>query len=339
MNSPQIPDPGKAAIQGVQTQAQLNPYEYLINALASTGGSGTVVNPLTGQPTSLDFTGLGTADVQNQYQDQMAQTLLNIQQNLGPQYVAQQIADLQQADPTGYASYKQLFDQIQQEANQGTPDLGLSEQTQSQIQDILKNSQTLNPQELIDAQQAARGGQVASGIYLGNAPAEAEAGAIVNATDQKQAAGNQEAQQFLASGVDPTDLQYRTIQQNMANLGAFISGQDPTAQFSSISGAQNTASPTPDSGFGVPAINEGQAAGQGINNALGLYSGEVNWANNSANPYLAGLSTLTNAAGTAFNLGYSPWNTSMPSVNPPAPAGGSSAYYDTPTTDWGATTA
>jgi len=317
MNSPSIPDPGKAAIQGVQTSAQLQPYQYLIDALASTGQAGSVTNPITGKTTNLDFTGLGTADVQNQFQNQMAQTLLDIQQGLGPEFIAQRLADLQQADPTGYAAYKQLFDQIKQESAQGPPGLGLSEQTQNQIQDILSKSQSLNPQELTDVQQGVRGNQVGSGIYLGNAPAQAEAGAVVNATDQKQAAGQQEAQSFLSSGVDPTDLKYRSIQQDMANLGAFISGQNPTAQFSSISGAQNQGSPYPNSGFGITPINEGQAAGQGINNALGIYQGQVDWSQNNANPYLAGLSTAAGAAGTAFNLGYSPWNTT-----PKAPGGG-----------------
>ena len=311
-SAPSIPDPGKAAIQGVQTQAQLQPFQYLIDALASTGQSGSVTNPITGQTQNLDFTGLGTADVQNQYQKQMAQTLLNIQQNLGPQFVQQQLSDLQQADPTGYAAYKQLFDQIQTEANATSPGQAMSEQTQSQIQDILNKSQSLNPQELTDVQQGVRGNQVQNGIYLGNAPAQAEASAVVGATDQKQAAGQQEAQSFLASGVDPTDLQYRSIQQDMANLGAFISGQDPTAQFGSISGAQNQGAPNPSSGFNVNPINEGQAAGQGINNALGIYQGQVDWSQNNANPYLAGLSTAAGAAGTAFNLGWNPY------ANPPA---------------------
>lgn len=325
MNSPKIPDPGAAAIQGVQTQAQLQPYQYLIDALASTGQAGSVTNPITGKTSNLDFTGLGTADVQNQFQNQMAQTLLDIQNGLGPEFVQQRLDDLQQADPTGYAAYKQLFDQIKQESAQGAPGLGMSEQVQSQIQDILGKSQSLNPQELIDVQQGARGNQVQNGIYLGNAPAQAEANAVVGATDQKQAAGQQEAQSFLASGTDPTDLQYRAIQQDMANLGAFISGQDPTAQFSSISGAQQQGAPNPNSGFNINPINEGQAAGQGINNALGIYQGQADWSQGNANPYLAGLSTAAGAAGTAFNLGYSPWNSTSPQV-PMGPGGSQSSY-------------
>lgn len=332
-SSPSIPDPGKSAIQGVQTQAQLDPFTYLVNALASTGGSGAVTNPLSGQTTNLDFTGLGTADVQNQFQNQMAQTLLDIQNGLGPEFINQRLQDLQQADPTGYAAYKQLFDQIKQESTQGPPGLALSEATQGQIQDILSKSQSLNPQELIDVQQGVRGNQVASGIYLGNAPEQAEAGAVVNATDQKQAAGQQEAQSFLSAGVDPTDLQYRQTQQDMANLGAFINGQNPTAQFSSISGAQNQGAPNPNTGFTVPTINEGQAAGQGINNALGIYSGQVDWSQNNANPYLAGLGTAASAAGTAFNLGYSPWNTSAPNVNT-SPVGGANSFYDSAGSNW-----
>ena len=302
-------DPNKAAVAGIEQQATDYPFEYLINALSQTGGTGTYTDPTTGKSQTYDFTGLGTADVQNQMSDQMAQVLLDIQNGLGSQYIAQRLKDLQQADPTGYAAYQQLFDQIKQESEQAAPNLPLSEATQKVVQDFLTKSQTLDPTSRMQVGQGVRGDQVAKGIYLGNAPAALEGEAVVQATDQQNAAAQASAQQFLQAGVSPSDIQYRKTQQDMANLGAFINGQNPTAQFSSLSGAQNQAAPTPNTGYSTPGMNEGQAASQGINNAYGLYEGQTDWSQNNVNPYMAGLSAASGAASTAKNMGWNPWST------------------------------
>ena len=314
--SPSIPDPNQAAIAGIQTQAQLYPYEYIVNALSQLGQAGAPYNPVTGQTTPVDFTGTGTAAVQNQMSDQMAQTLLAIQQGLGPQYIAQRLADLQQSDPTGYAARQQLFDQIQQEAAQAPPGQALSESTQNAIMSELQQGSNLTPQEQMQVEQGTRGNQVASGIFLGNAPAQAEADAVVNAGDQAQAQRQAAAGQFLSSGVSPSDIQFRQIQQNLANYGAFIGGQTPESQFSSLTGAQSGAAPTPNTGYSAPTLNEGQAAGQGVSNAFDLYNQNFNFQQNQVNPFTAGLSGLTGLLGTASNLGYDPFSSSSSSINP-----------------------
>src|SRR5208282_116168 len=195
-----MPNPATSAIQGLQTQSELYPYQYLIDALSQTGGSGTVTDPLTGNPTTLNFQGLGTADVQNQQSAQMAQTLLQIQNTLGPEYVQLALQNLQQSDPQGFAAYNQAWQQIQQQAAQPTPNIGLAQGTQADIQNLLNSSQSLSPSALSDVQQSVRGNQVASGLDLGNAPAAAEASAVVNATDQQNAAVQNEAGAFLQSG-------------------------------------------------------------------------------------------------------------------------------------------
>ena len=314
--SPSIPDPNTAAIAGIQTQASLYPYEYIINALSQTGGSGAPVDPITGQATPVDFTGLGTAAVQNQMSDQMAQTLLDIQQGLGPQYIAQRLQDLQQSDPTGYAARQQLFDQIQAEAAQAPPGQALAQSTQDQILSELNQGATLTPQEQMQVQQGVRGNQVASGIYLGNAPAQAEADAVVQAGDQQQAARQGAAGTFLSSGVSPSDIQYRQTQQDMANLGAFINNQTPESQFGSLTGAQSGAAPTPQTGYSAPTLNEGSAASSGVSNAFDLYNQNFNWSNSQANPFTAGLSAATGAFNTASNLGYSPFSSAATGANP-----------------------
>jgi hypothetical protein len=299
MDGNPTPDPNAAAVAGINKQVANYPQSYMVNALSQMGQAGA----------GYDFTGLGTADVQNQMSAQMAQTLLDIQNGLGSQYIAQRLQDLQQSDPTGYASYQQLFDQIQADAAKAPPNMPLATATQDAINNVLQTSQTLNPTSMSQVQQGVRGNQVASGIYLGNAPAAAEGAAVVNATDQQNQAAQGAAQQFLQAGTDPADIQYRTTQQNMANLGAFINGQNPTAQFSSLSGAQSQATPTPNTGYSTPGMNEGQAAQQGIDNAYGIYQGQTDWSQNNVNPYMAGLSAASGAASTATSLGWNPWST------------------------------
>jgi hypothetical protein len=297
-----IPDPTVAATQGIQQQAALYPFDYLVNSLSQTGGDATLTNPATGQPQDYNFTGLGNAEVQNQVSSQMAQVLLGIQQNYGPAYIAQSLKDLQQADPTGYAAYGQLFDKIQQDISKNPPDQPLSESTQAAINNVLKSSASLSPTEQTQVGQQTGSQNASTGILLGNAPEQVGATNAVNALDQQQSSAQNEAAKYLSQGVTPSDIQFRTTQQNLADLGAFINGQTPTAEFSSLSGAQGGAAPTPNTGYQTPTLNEAQGAQSGINNANSLYGIAAQYQQSQANPYLAGLSNVLHAGATAANL-------------------------------------
>lgn len=232
----------------------------------------------------------------------MAQTLLGIQQNLGPQYIQLALQNLQQSDPTGYAAYNQLFNQIQQEASQGPPDQPLSEATQGAINNLLQNAQTLTPTEQTQATQQANADNAATGILLGNAPEQAVVNSVVGATDQQTNQAQSAAEQYLNEGVSPADIAFRTLQQNLANEGAFVSGQNPTAEFSSLSGASNGAAPTNiPTDYQTPGINESQVAGQGISNANNLFGAQSELENAQANPYLAGLNFGIQGLSTGLN--------------------------------------
>jgi len=299
MSKGAIPDPSKAAVQGLQESASLYPFQYLINALQQTGGNATLTNP-TGKQENYDFTGLGTADVQNQTQDQMAQALLDIQNQYGSQYIEQALKDLKQSDPQGYQAYQQLASKINDQNNAPTPNLPLATSTQDLQLKNLAGSQSLTPEELKQVQQGSRANNVASGVFLGNAPRQAEVGAVVDATDRQNNQAQQAAGQYLAAGVSPSDIQYQQLQQDLANYGAFINGQTPTAQFSQIGGAQTGAAPYSNTGYNQPTINEGQAAGQGIANSQGIYAARQQ----QANPYLAGLNFASQGLGIASNAGF-----------------------------------
>ena len=305
-----VPNPNAAAAAGIQQTEANYPFSYLVNAISQTGGNATLTNP-EGKPQNYDFTGLGTAEVGNQVSGQMAQVLLDLQNQYGGAYIAQRLADLKQSDPTGYASYGQLFDKIQQEAAQQPPDMPLSQATQAGIQDLLQKSNTLTPAEQTQVAQRSNAGNLSTGVYLGNAPAQVNATNAVKAVDAQNAAAQGEASRFLSSGVSPSDVQYRKTQQDMANLGAFINGQNPVAEFSSLSGAQSGAAPANNTGYQTPTMNVGQAAGQGMSQANTLYG--IN--QQQANPYLAGLNFASQGAQTASNLGWNPFSTPTPYTN------------------------
>ena len=302
-SSASVPDTTQASIAGINQQTANYPFSYLINALSQTGGDTTLTNPATGKPQDYNFSGLGTADVQNKVSDQMSQTLLDIQKGLGSQYIAQRLADLKQSDPTGYATYGQLFDQIQQEAAKNPPDMPLAQSTQSQINQILKGSTSLSPSEMSQVQNQANAQNVASGITLGNAPQQAVGTAAVNALDAQQNQAQAAAQQYLSEGVTPSDIQYRKLQQDMANYGAFANGQNPTAQFGSLSGAQQGAAPNPNTGYQAPTLNMQQGAQQGMNIANSVYGSSSQLANGTANPYMSGISMALQGVNVANQIG------------------------------------
>ena len=304
-----VPDPVSGAIAGAKETTALYPFQYIINAPSQTGGKATLIDPATGKPKEYDFSGAGQQQVQGQISDKMAQVMLDIQKGYGPQYIAQRLKDLEQSDPEGYAARKQLFDQIQQEASTNPPNEPLSEQTQKSISEILTASGKLTPEEQRQVQQGVRGQNIASGVYLGGAPAQKEASATVGALDQKQQQGQSAAEQYLSMGVTPSDIQYQKIQQDLANYGAFINKQTPTAQFGQLQGAQQGAAPY-SSSYQTPGITGiGQSAQQGMNWQQGIYGAQQN----IANPYMAGLSTLSQGIGIAGQSGMFSSPSYMPS--------------------------
>lgn len=296
-NSPDVPDPNEAAVAGTIADAQNFPLQYAVDAVAKMGGKWT--DPISGKV--YDFTGLGDAENNAVVSDQMAQTLLDIQKNYGAAYVKQRLADLQQSDPKGYAARKELFARIMADAEK-SPDRPMAADLQAAITDTLQKGGKLDARQLQQVQEGVRGKQVAHGIILGNAPASEEAGAVVKASEAMRDQRQQEGLSFQTSGVSPEDVAFRQIQQSLANLGAFVNNQTPTAQFGQLAGAQNGAAPTTTTGTPSAALNP-NAGAQGISNAFAQYNNQ----SSQANPWLAAASAGVNAAAVFNNLGA--WNT------------------------------
>jgi len=294
-SKPEVPDPNAAAVAGAVADMENYPFEYQINSLAKMGGKGTINGKV------YDFTGLGDADTAAAMSDKMAQTLLDLQKQYGPDFIKQKLAELKVADPTGYAARQQLFDQIMADA-EASPDRPMNNRLQAMVQEELAKGGKLDARQTEQVQQGVRGKQLRQGIFLGNAATSEEAGALVNAGEAERTKRQQQGIGILNSGVLPEDVQYRQIQQALSNLGNFTNGASPTAQFNSLSSASNGAVP-----FQTGAANQAQlnpnATQMGMGNALDLYSQQQNWANSQVNPWMAGISggvsgyNLANKAG------------------------------------------
>ncbi|HEV2320286.1 MAG TPA: hypothetical protein VGV18_11080, partial [Verrucomicrobiae bacterium] len=229
---------------------------------------------------------------------------LQIQQQYGPQYTALASQNLQQANPQAVAARQQEGRQAVGAAA-AMPNRPMATDLQNQILALAGQGSNLTtgPNSETEAvQQGVRGQQVGNGIFLGNAPASQEASAVVNAGDQQQQQRQQQALDFLQSGVSPEDVTYRRVQQSLSNLGNFINGQTPEAQFQSLSGAAAGAAPFNPAGVQGPQMNMNDGL-QGLQNASEIYSGNVNWAENQANPWTVGLSSLSGAASLLNNSG------------------------------------
>ena len=262
-----------------------------IEALAKMGGKGYVNGKY------YDFTGLGDAEYQLKYNDKMLGTLLDIQREYGPQYVEQRLKELAVADPEGVQVRQALWDKIQGELDRGvdTTDAAALEQ---QILADLGQAGRLTDREARDVEQGVLGQQYARGNVYGGAANLQRGRTLVNATQAKAQNAQQRAIAFLVSGAAPEDVNYRARQQGQANIGAFLSGQTPTAQFGQLSGAQNQSAPFQTGGFGVGSNpNAGQ---QGLQYGMSMAQSRNAWQQNQVNPYTFGMSMGVQAMG-AYN--------------------------------------
>lgn len=302
--TPDIPNPGKAAAAGIAADTELQPFNYLINAASTLG------KPITIDGKTYDFTGLGNADTAAKISDQMAQTLLDIQKSTAPEQIRQRIEELKTADPQGYAARKQLFDKIIEDAN-SHPGRPLASDLQQTVQDELAKGVGFNDAKQEEqVREGVRGQQYAQGITLGNAPTSQEAKTVVNAGESLRSQRENDALKLIQSGTAPEDVAYRQFQQSLGNLADFQSGQTPTAQFKQVSGAANVTPPGQ-----LPAIGfNPNAAGQGVNNALGASGAYAGYQASQANPWLAGVSTAGATAGSLYKTNPS-WFQTTPNNN------------------------
>lgn len=295
------PDPAKGYVSGINTDLETLPSRRLIEALAILGEKGTVNIPGRGDQ-SFDFTGLGEADYQRKYADQIAGELLQLQREFGPQYVEQRLAELEAADPEGAAMRRRMWGSIKSGVEDGPTARPGAESLQAQILADLERGGQLDEATSGEISRGVMGNQVARGNWMGNAPATEEATALTQASEAQATRAQQQALTFLTTGVSPEEAAYREEMQNLNNLGSFISGETPVAQFSQLSGAQGGAVPFTTNGQQMPGVNP-NAGWQGVDYANNVYGLNQAARAGSVNPWVAGLSGAIQGANVWAGLG------------------------------------
>lgn len=266
--------------------------ELLVNGKPNLTKDGTgrvwIGNQSNGIP--YDFTGVGEIDSQADYAKQMAQVGIDLQKKYGVPFAEESARQLELADPEGAAARKLLFSEVKRIAEQ-QPERKLAKTLGSQVRQDLAAGTGLNSGETAALERTlmlrqARGDAQAADV--GAMLTRGEAGAARLAGRQQKALG------YQTSGVSPEDADYRKTQQDMSNMGAFLSGTTPTAQFQQLSGAQQGAAPMK---AGAPLTNVGGNTGSGANFAQNQFSTQSALANNTANDWFGMLGLALKGAG------------------------------------------
>ena len=245
-----------------------------------------------------NFAGYGQADIQGQIQKQLAEGQLANAQKYDSQFIAEQLAQEQQANPQGVAARSAIYNDIQKQIN-NTPKSPVADTMQEQIQGRVNAGGGLTPEEqavlneAVNSSGASNQPDLSGGLTSGFAGQER---ALKNA-------GSGAA--WLGSGDTPQDIQYRSDQQNLSNLSNYISGKTPESQFSQLSGAQSGPTPNTSTNY-LPSYNGEAAANMGAQAGADRYGQQVQQSLNTANPWTSSLSLALKAApvvNQAYNQG------------------------------------
>jgi hypothetical protein len=252
------------------------------------GRSLEYADPETGEQKVADFTGVGDIDAARQQYaferetaPMVAQDLLALGEEYGPQYVAQRRRELQQSDPEGFEARQQLGQEllstrmadtelpaapVVDPLSEGAMTGELRRQMEEGVIDNL--SRSMLPSLLKKTQRAQRQRGAAKSNILGNAAALRESLAVQLAEEgrDQQAWGaglallqsgqstgdtaNRMRQANLAMGtagfqnqMQRTGFGQQMAQQDISNLQGYAFGQPLAAQFGMMQGAQRGASP------------------------------------------------------------------------------------------------
>lgn len=249
-----------------------------------------------------DFTGFGEADVQGKIAEDYADLMIELGDKYGQQFVEEARKQLELSDPEGMAAREKMGQMIEQQAEE-TPERPVADLMEQQVGEQLEAGNRLDAmsRDVLDAslQDALRARGQTGSIDQFAQPMETGL-----AGDARRQAGIQKALGWLSSGATPEDVQFRRDQQNLANMGAYIGGRTPQAEFANLSGAQQGATPMR-GGAPLPTMN--QNAGQSSQQAaLNDWQTQMGYEANQANPWMAGLSGLLGVGSAAGKAGWQP---------------------------------
>lgn len=203
-------EPNYAAANQAAINAQLDnlPSQIGVERAAQLGNAYTYTDS-NGQSHTVDFTGMGDSSIianqlasAQQSAPALAQLQLGIQQQYDPQFIAQSRADLQQADPTGFALNEQFKQQALDDLNQGT---------------------NLSDQQTRNIQQSTRAAQTSRGNIYGAAPSAEEAFNMFSSGEALKAQRQQVA--ATALGLGNTSQQFAGLQGASSGASPFATMQ------------------------------------------------------------------------------------------------------------------
>ncbi|HVX56985.1 MAG TPA: hypothetical protein VHA37_04585 [Candidatus Saccharimonadales bacterium] len=303
---PKNPSTRQNAVAVNAAKTKLARLQAQYNAIPEGGGTVYVDakgNVVPASQAVANFAGFGEADVQGAVARQNAASQLALSQKYDPAFIDEALKEQQLADPQGTAARKAEMDLIQQQID-AKPDRPVATLLDKQIGDQLaagKNLDAVSDSVLRDAVGAA---QADRGQANGNAEQFAEPLTTGFAGAARQQAGIQKAGSWLSSGATPEDVDYRREQQNLSNLGAFVNGATPESQFQNLSGAQQGAAPFTQGDrltTGNPNAGTQMAAAQ-----MQGWNTQMQSAENTANPWMAGLGATLRGVGAAGAAGWKP---------------------------------
>jgi hypothetical protein len=287
------------------TDASGNTVYYNRNGNVVSLRAASNMRPVDSSRAISNFSGKSTADIQGQLETQLAQGQLATQAQYDPQFIAQALAEEQQANPEGFAARAEMYKDIQNQINNPLTS-PVSNEMQRQVSEKVAAGSNLTPEEQAMLNTAVNQGTAARGD-AGGQPDFSTALTTGQAGTAREMANAGEGINWLESGQTPEDIQYRQEQQNLSNLSNYVSGATPESQFRELTGAQSGATPIAQ-GAQLPSMPT-NAAGQGAQGAIATYGAGVNNALNSVNPWLSGLSGVLGASNVAASAGWKPLST------------------------------
>jgi len=247
-------------------------------------------------PRTFDFTGYGEADANAVVARETAKAQLALQQKYGVQFAETAAEQAKLADPEGYRARQKMNELIQQQINR-TPDRTVAKTLDRQIGAQLDAGSGLDADSRAMLDEAVRQAGGARGGL--DTPADFSDPLTQGWAGQaRKDAGIKKAQGWLNSGATPQDADYRTSQQNMANLSALVSGQTPQSQFSNLSAPGPTPMVT---GGAQPQMPNNASAGAA--NAINSYNAQIDQATSNTNDWMAGLAGLLSVGNAALKKG------------------------------------
>lgn len=314
-DTPEAPNYAAANKAAIDADISTLALRRAIEASAKLGKPITYTDPQTGKTETFDFTGYGDAETSAANADKMAAAALELQKKYGPEFIKQAREQLRQSDPEGFgareALYQEIMDRLGVDVQSPVAD-SLEAQIMAELQQGGATDDATNREidQYLIGQQLDRGGS------YGKADEFQRAMGVGQAAEARRTARQQKAAAFLSGGFAKADRDYKKDQQDLANLGAFLSGQTPTAQFQQLSGAQNGAAPFVGTTPG-PGLNP-NAGAQGAQFAQQNYQTQI--ANPQNNPWMQGLGmglqTIGSVAAIGGQQGFGWWGGKRSPVNP-----------------------